>query len=632
MWFTIGSLALGATLEVGPTGAYATINDALDDAGAGDTVRVAPGVYREVVWVEGPVTLESTGGAAQTVIAFPPSYGWTPPVVYVIGAQGAVIRGFTIDATGTDNALSVDYSTLEAVELELFGAENESVHGFQSDLTLRDTTLRAAPDVHPRHIGVYQTALTLERVVVSKGFSRVEGGGLFAVGSDVTVRDCTFSDNVARSGAAIDAITDTDTVLTVEDTVFERNRAEDYGAGIRVEGGGTILVRRSSFVDNHGVDGIGAIDLFGGATHFELADSQFVGNTGEAWGGTVAVYDVADALVARNTFVDNRSGDYGGALRIDGSSGVATVVGNSFCGNTATEGGGAVVLAGYDTLSASVIHNLFVDNDAPSGGAVYVEQSEVALAQNTVVGGSTGDAAVWFTYARGSSVNGVFADLGAPPFGADPASDVTSTWSLSWDVSGASLGIPADPSLVEADPGFAAYTPGDCGSDLRGGSGSALVDGGDPGRVDADGSRSDLGAYGGETAVLWLDVDGDGLIEGDCAPLDPAAGAGGDDLPADGVEPDCDGAEACWVDRDSDGVGSDELGQGPVGCDAPGWAGGPGDCDDRDPAHTSECGAELPRAWFCGTTPDAGWLAGFAALALGRRRSVSAPRAGRRAS
>jgi nitrous oxidase accessory protein len=92
-----GARATGATgppgvLSVGPEGGFATIGAALEAAGPGDTVRVAPGVYRERLRVEGPVVLVGEGR----------------PVVdaggegHVVEAQGGLeIRGFHLRGSGT---------------------------------------------------------------------------------------------------------------------------------------------------------------------------------------------------------------------------------------------------------------------------------------------------------------------------------------------------------------------------------------------------------------------------------------------------------------------------------------------------------------------------------------------------
>jgi hypothetical protein len=81
------------------------------------------------------------------------------------------------------------------------------------------------------------------------------------------------------------------------------------------------------------------------------------------------------------------------------------------------------------------------------------------------------------------------------------------------------------------------------------------------------------------------DLDGHVSLE-DCDDDDGAVHADAVELPGDGVDQDCDGAELCRVDLDGDGhhaeatVPSDDL-----ACDAPGEAdaGAPGgDCDDQD--------------------------------------------------
>ena len=72
---------------------------------------------------------------------------------------------------------------------------------------------------------------------------------------------------------------------------------------------------------------------------------------------------------------------------------------------------------------------------------------------------------------------------------------------------------------------------------------------------DPDGTRSDLGVYGGPLAFAGIssDDDGDGFTEigGDCDDMDPSSFPGGLELSLDEIDQDCDGYDL--VDADGDG-------------------------------------------------------------------------------
>jgi hypothetical protein len=79
---------------------YATIQEAVDAASPGDTIRVCPGIYAEnVVILTNDLTLESTAGAAATVIA--PT---TSAHVIEVRGSGLTVKGFTIVAAGVEDA------------------------------------------------------------------------------------------------------------------------------------------------------------------------------------------------------------------------------------------------------------------------------------------------------------------------------------------------------------------------------------------------------------------------------------------------------------------------------------------------------------------------------------------------
>lgn len=149
------------------------------------------------------------------------------------------------------------------------------------------------------------------------------------------------------------------------------------------------------------------------------------------------------------------------------------------------------------------------------------------------------------------------------------------------------------------------------------------------GWVDNDDDCDDLDASVSPDSAWWPDRDGDGFGDaaaaastGRCA-LAGEVGRAGDcddrpgvgaarhpdaqELPADGIDADCDGLERCWCDRDGDGLGDPAaqvdaadlscaaaVPRSPVPpCSAATVAPAPGDCDDLDAA----VGA-APRLWF----------------------------------
>ncbi len=110
-----------------------------------------------------------------------------------------------------------------------------------------------------------------------------------------------------------------------------------------------------------------------------------------------------------------------------------------------------------------------------------------------------------------------------------------------------------------ADPLFVAYSAAGpaIDDDLHLAAGSPCIDAGydDEGFNDPDGTRADMGAYGGPLAPTGgaVDDDGDGFTElfGDCDDEDPEAYPGGLELPHDDLDQDCDGYD--HVDVDGDG-------------------------------------------------------------------------------
>jgi len=111
--------------------------------------------------------------------------------------------------------------------------------------------------------------------------------------------------------------------------------------------------------------------------------------------------------------------------------------------------------------------------------------------------------------------------------------------------------------------------------------------------VDADGDGYRTGSASDLTTSSDLDCDdpgeaSDGTPRGDCDDSDPSVSPGQAEVPANGVDEDCDGNELCYADVDEDGVAPDHsttVVSVDLSCDASGEASTDaptGDCNDYD--------------------------------------------------
>jgi hypothetical protein len=114
-------------LRVGPGETdFATIGEALEDAGRGQTVEVAPGEYRETIELPEGVSLVSLQPRA--AILHPPA-GSTAPVLTARGVDGR-ISGFKIAPEKNGSmavGLRIDGSRVQVSEMEILGATTAGI-------------------------------------------------------------------------------------------------------------------------------------------------------------------------------------------------------------------------------------------------------------------------------------------------------------------------------------------------------------------------------------------------------------------------------------------------------------------------------------------------------------------------
>lgn len=454
-----------------------------------------------------------------------------------------------IDAAAPGDTVELDGDFDESVvvdrDLDLVGAAGAHLHSDAAEVIYVNAGVKLTVD------GVDLTADAATRVV---------NGASGAV--DLTLRDARVE------AAPVYAGIDGGVVYLVNPVRLELDQVTMVGfRGAEVASYGAVYVGGAS---------AGAVDV---------KDSSFTDLAVTGFGGG-AIYTTYASVSCERCVFDHAEGGWGGA--ISASYGSLVVRDSVFSGCSGSLGG-AVYVAG----DAEVTNSVFVENDATvNGAAVFANDGAITLRNNHFLGKGAGQAPS--EVFAGSAVdalevrNNLFFRAPAAALAALAGPDPIATYNY-FAENGSDADVPLDPTnvLSSADPQLVAWTDNGvlAGDDYRPQPvTSPLLDAGDPMITDPDGSRSDIGAYGGALAdpALFEDLDGDGAS----APWDCDDG---DAAVTDVVfYPDCDG--------DGQGlpsgapVGCLEPADPPAGCAGGGWASALAagdlaaqDCDDADP-------------------------------------------------
>jgi hypothetical protein len=337
------------------------------------------------------------------------------------------------------------------------------------------------------HAGTYRENLTIDRNVWLEGEEKdstiIDGGlagrVLTVAGTDsaATVKGFTLTRGTSNQGAAISTNGST---LVFEDLLIKDNVAvssgQCLGAIIHMGGSAAPEWRHIQVHDNDADCGEswGLIytrdHMTAGFDHLSVR-GNVITSGGRAKGGLMAYYgnyEVTNAVFAGNTIEHVPNGSFG---------------------DTDIRGGLFSLVQGSISLENVTIHGEQCINPAGSitGCIGYVDGGSTGSFMNVSVTGTSTS----YSTMQASIVDG-------------PASYAYSNFS-SYGAPGFS-GVTPSPSLgnLTATPGFEDTTPvAPTAWDLRLATGSALIDAGDAGILDTDGSTSDIGAYGGPGGDSW---------------------------------------------------------------------------------------------------------------------------------
>ena len=355
----------------GMTPCYDVIQDAADAAVAGDTIKVAMGVYTEV---------NTYGGLAQ--------------IVYV--AKDLTIRGGYSTANWDSSDPDANPTVLDAQNtarvIYVSGAVNATVEGLE-------LTGGNASGLGDTGGGLYANGATVtllnNKVVgnIATATAAGRGGGVALYSGRGVLSGNSFLSNAAvdghygsayGGGAAL-----TTGAFTVTGNLFQDNSASRTSS--TAFGGGLFLDRCTALVDDNAfLDNRGSNTLNGG-------------------GGGLKIHE-GSVMVSNNTFDGNAGGGtsgQGGALDLDMGAGAITVAGNTIVNNRATTGssptaissGGGIYAAG-GSAPGLVIRDNLIEGNMTYAAADYayglqaggIKMTGCGILQDNIIRGNSTDA------------------------------------------------------------------------------------------------------------------------------------------------------------------------------------------------------------------------------------------------
>ena len=348
---------------------------------------------------------------------------------------------------------------------------------------------------------VFQHAPTISLSTISGNTSVNDGGGLYIHQSSIKLLDNTISGNYSPDDGGGVRVFESEARL--ERNVIEDNESGDGGGGVRLShlksvlidnvvrnntsgniGGGIELDNDSSSITGGLVEGNssgtgGGIAITAAPySGCRVENVEIVGNDADTGGG-MYVYDNYVPVTMRLLTLEGNQASRGAGLAVSATT--FTLDHAVFAGNAATGEGGAIAHRAGDACSeapcppANPVGNVdFIvayGNSAPSGAVLWTSRTGLSI-ENSIVEANTG---------VGIDLDG---GVAAP------------IWRYN-DLRPRSFDDMIDPTgkdgNISANPLFVAPATGD----FTLGAASPARDAGDPTLTDADGTRADMGRFGG---------------------------------------------------------------------------------------------------------------------------------------
>ena len=311
------------------------------------------------------------------------------PGTYTIPKLAIGHRYFSLEPWEVIKSVTITSLTDEAVTLE--GDNNQMFFvDIGSELTLKNVILSNGGrdgDDGGAIEAMYGTNLTVINCTFTDNHAE-SGGAIYSLGGVVVIRDCVFDNNFAYVGGAVDVIGHYDELVSIENCKFTNNYAF-YGGAV-YNGGGNIEIDQSLFYNNAANVG-GALMMRDGditvtGTDFISNTASYDGKNSTSLGGAVHNY-LGNLYFTNVKFIDNHA-DKGGALELENGLYMdiswTTFDNCTFANNTAKMGGALYLGDSFDPY-VNITDSRFESNEAINGSVMIDNCGHVTITNTEFV-------------------------------------------------------------------------------------------------------------------------------------------------------------------------------------------------------------------------------------------------------
>jgi hypothetical protein len=345
---------------------------------------------------------------------------------------------------------------------------------------------------------------------VQDNISHEDGAGIYTNYSEMLIQDNLFQDNEAYDDAGGLRLYRGD--CDVYDNVLIGNIAGDDGGGMKVSHARGHEIGRNIYQDNSAGDAGGGLELDNDTS--DVYDCEFIGNTATRGAGLHAWLPEETHILESLLFLENVASDCGGGIQLDNSEYRTDLYNVTMVDNEADDGGAICldifywdaedapgeVEDYYEPNTLHVFNSFIYDNDAEDdGGAIYVKAGEVEASNVYFENNDAPNGAAFATKEEASleAVNNIIMNSGGGPIAvAEDGGSIVMRFNNFWENDG---GFEGTDNPIGEDGNFEANPRLDDDFTLQ--NNSPCINAGDPSIDDGNGSRSDIGAYGGPSGA-----------------------------------------------------------------------------------------------------------------------------------